>query len=414
MPSLQTAKQVSSYRMSKTIGQIHKENSDMLMELTWDTDVQSRTCYIYDYFHDDQPSLKDHMTYDNTTKTKIEAKFIIKSYQSLDKDRVEYYLQFRPSQKFDFNEGDELYYAKTDYIQKYHSEPFIGLFVDVPDDNGIYHKWIICEKEIANQFPKFLILPINYLLTWVEFDGNIRICREMWSVIRSQTSYTIGQYTDYNFTRPDNQDKLLLPLNPLTEKFWYNSDINKTMRLVVSAPTAHPIVWAVTKVENVHPLGILRLTLYQQLWNEHTDYIDPVTNRMYADYFIYANELEPINPNTTEAPPESEYSAKISADLSTIKVGGTYKLLTVTIYDSSNNDITEEYANADFYWTCKIDDTEDGNLTDYVSWLDNVDYNQRKIKFPDNRSYLGKILYITCNINGDEIITTAQFELITS
>ena len=65
-----------------------------------------------------------------------------------------------------------------------------------------------------------------------------------------------------------------MPLNKFTEKFWYNDDTNKTMRLVISAPTEHPIVWSVTKIENTKPFGLQKLTIYQNFWNEHTDYIE--------------------------------------------------------------------------------------------------------------------------------------------
>ena len=60
-------------------------------------------------------------------------------------------------------------------------------------------------------------------------------------------------------------------LNSITENFWYNNEENKTMRLVVSAPTKNVLVWSVTKIENVQPIGIQKLTLYQTSWNEHTD-----------------------------------------------------------------------------------------------------------------------------------------------
>lgn len=111
-----------------TLGEKLKHDSDVLMESTFDSDPQSKVCYIYDYFHDDQPHLKDHMTYENTTKTRIDAKFIVKTYQSIDKDQVEYYIQLRPSQKVWFEESDELYYFETDYRQKYGVQDFpIGL-----------------------------------------------------------------------------------------------------------------------------------------------------------------------------------------------------------------------------------------------------------------------------------------------
>ena len=130
MPSLQTARRVANAKNNgaKTIGQIYKEQSDFVMEQTFWNDIQSKVCYIYDYFHDDQPDKNVGMTYDHTTKTRIDAKFIVKSYQSIDKDQVEYYIQLRPSQKVWFEESDELYYFETDYRQKYGIQDFpIGL-----------------------------------------------------------------------------------------------------------------------------------------------------------------------------------------------------------------------------------------------------------------------------------------------
>ena len=130
MPSLQTARRVANAKnnSAKTIGQIYKEQSDFLMEETFWNDPQSKVCYIYDYFHDDKPYKNVGMTYENTTKTKIDVKFIVKTYQSIDKDQVEYYIQLRPSQKVWFEESDELYYFETDYRQKYGIQDFpIGL-----------------------------------------------------------------------------------------------------------------------------------------------------------------------------------------------------------------------------------------------------------------------------------------------
>ena len=154
-------------------------------------DIQSKTCYIYDYFHDDQKDKKDHMTYENTTKTRIDAKFIVKSYQSINKDQVDYYIQFKPSQKTVFSKDDELYYFETDYRNKYQNDDFIGLYCDIPDDKGIYRKWLICSKEPANQFVKYLVLPCNYFLHWVENDGQNRYKRSMWVVLRNQNSYVM-------------------------------------------------------------------------------------------------------------------------------------------------------------------------------------------------------------------------------
>ena len=159
------------------------------MEETWFNDPQAKRAYIYDYFHDDQPDKKDHMTYEYTTKTPVDVKFIVKSYQSVDKDQVEYYLQFRPSQKFEFEEGDDLYYFETDYRNRYKVEFPLGAYVDLADDRGIYHKWIIVDSEYANQFRKYLILPCDYQLTWIEKKGQNRVKRKMWTILRNQNSY---------------------------------------------------------------------------------------------------------------------------------------------------------------------------------------------------------------------------------
>ena len=407
MPSLQTARRIANAKTNdaKTLGQIYKEESDFLMEETWDNSVTSKTCYIYDYFHDDfftdehgiTRSLAEGMTYENTNKTKIDAKFIIKSYQSMDKDQVEYYLMFRPSQPVRFNEGDDLYYYETDFRKRYSATFPIGLWVDLPDDRGVYHKWLICRNEPANQFPKYLILPANYELMWVEKNNEKRIKRRMWCVLRQQMSYTSGVYVDRVFGHTDNQNKLILPMNSITEKFWYTDDDSKNMRVIVSALMENPTVWKITKCESASPLGLQKLTLYTNFFNEHTDYVNLETGEMYANYFD--SEITPIDPSTPTTPPSS-ITAKISASTSTIKVGGSYKNLTVNLFNDSNEDITTEYTDATFTWTCSVDDED---WTDKVTWRAGTEYNQKKVKFPNDTSTIGKILSIKCEIVKDDL-----------
>ena len=421
MPSLQTARRVANAKNNgaKTIGQIYKEQSDELMEWTWDNDIQSKVCYIYDYFHDDQPELKDHMTYDNTTKTRIDAKFIIKTYQSMDKDQVEYYLQFKPSQKTEFSECDELYYFETDYRKKYHNDDFIGMFIDIPDDKGIYRKWIICKKEIANQFVKFLILPVNYQLMWIETKGQEKIKRKMWCVLRNQNSYNSGIWRDYIFTSQENQNKLILPLNTITEKIWYTNENSKNMRVLVSAFTENPVAWIISKVETANNLGLQMLTLYQDLFDQNKDYIEKDSNGniigLWADY--YDSNIEPTDPDTPSPTPSNTYG-KITASTSTIKVGGSYKTLTLKLYDADDNEVTDNYSSATFDWTCYIKGNETDDLSEAgVATLivGSSVFNQAKIKFADDRSYLGKILVVHCCIFDEHegyINVLSEFELV--
>lgn len=402
MPSLQTARRVANAKNNgaKTIGQIYKEESDWAMEQTWDNDIQSKICYIYDFYHDDQPRLAEGMTYENTTKTRIYAKFIVKSYQSMDKDQVEYYIQFKPTQKTHFSEGDELYYFETDYRKKYHNDNFIGLFIDIPNDENIYEKWMILRTEPANQFPKYLILKCNYELMWIENNGTEKIKRRMWSVLKMQSSYNSGLWTDLRFTSQENQDKVWLPLNPITEKIWYTNESSKNMRVLVSSFTDNAIAWQISKVENAQPLGVQKLTLYQDFFDQHRDYIEKDENGniigMWASYFD--SEIVPTDPSIPTTPPSS-ITARISASTSTIKVGGSYKNLTVNLFNDSNEDITTEYADdAAFTWTCSIDNED---WTDKVTWRSGIKYNQKKVKFPNDNSVIGKILSVKCEIVKD-------------
>lgn len=408
MPSLSTARRIANAKNNgaKMIGQIYKEQSDDLMEWTWDNDIQSKVCYIYDFYHDDQPRLAEGMTYENTTKTQIDAKFIVKSYQSMDKDQVDYYVQFKPSQKTHFSEGDELYYFETDYRKRYHNDNFIGLFIDIPNDENIYEKWMILRTEPANQFPKYLILKCNYELMWIENNGTEKVKRRMWSVLKMQSSYNSGLWTDLRFTSQENQDKVWLPLNPITEKIWYTMDSSKNMRVLVSSYTDNAIAWTISKVENAQPLGVQKLTLYQDFFDQHRDYIEKDSDGniigMWANYFD--TNITPTDPSTPTTPP-SFITARISASTSTIKVGGSYKNLTVNLYNESNEDITTEYSDATISWTCSIDNKD---WTDKVTWRDGTEYNQKKVKFPNNTSVIGKILSVKCEIVKDNLTIESE------
>lgn len=222
-------------------------------------------------------------------------------------------------------------------------------------------------------------------------------------------------YRDRYFEHPDNQTKLWFPLNSITEKIWHNDDRNKTMRLIVSAPTENPIVWSVTKCENFKPVGIQKITLYQDFYDKDKDYLERDKDgnivAMYADY--YDSNIEPVDPAEPIITPSSIYG-KISASTSTIKVGGSYKTLTLKLYSSNGEEVTNNHSSYlpdDFKWTCSITEGDKTTvLSDVVTWLNGKESNQRKIKFPDDRNYLGKILNVKCVV--DDIETVEQFDLI--
>ena len=412
MLSLSTARRIASMKNNgaKTIGQIHKENSDFVMEETFFNDPQSKVCYIYDYYHDDKPWLAEDITHDNTTKTKIDAKFIVTKYSSIDKDQVEYHLQFRPSQPVRFTENDELYYYETDYKKRYSTQFPIGLFVDIPDEKNVYSKWLIVAKEEGNQFLKYSVLPCDYYLHWIEVNGTERIKRKMWCVSRAMNSYTSGRWIDRYMLGLDDIQKIWIPINPITEQLSYVEE-NKNKRLVLSALIKKPHVWQISKVENTKPLGLIKITLDQDSWDEHTDYVNLETGEMYADY--YDSDIAPTDP-TEPTPTLSSNYGTITASTSTIKIGGSYKTLTATVFDENGTDITDSYSDAVFNWTCSIEGVDSTELDTVITWLDGTTFNKQKIKFSNDRSYLEKILDVKCEIIKDTetIEATMQFELI--
>lgn len=409
MPSFEEIqKMYQAVGMSGTVGENLKNISDDLMDLTWDNDIQSKKCYIYDYFHDDQKELSYGMTYENTTKTPIDAKFIVSQYGSISQDQVEYHLQFRPRQKLTFEENDDLYYFETDYHRKFKVQFPIGLYVDLPNDMGVYEKWMIVQKNIGNQFIKYSILPCNYHLEWIERDGHRKIKRKMWAVLRLQSSYNSGLWTDTYMTKQENQDKIWLPLNRITEKIWYSTDQNKNMRVLVSAYTDRPVAWKISKVENTQPIGIQKLVIYQDYFDQNKDYIEKDSNGniigMWADY--HDSDIEPIEPD----PITNKLNSEIISSTPKIKVGGTYKLLTLKIYDDDHNEITDNYSDATFSWKCSVDEED---LTEKVTWFVIKSNNQIKIKFPNDRTYLDHILDIVCTVekDGQSFETATQYEI---
>lgn len=408
MPSLQTARRVANAKNNgaKTIGQIYKEQSDEMMEWTWYNDEQSKLCYIYDWKHDDSPNMNIGMTYENTTKTPIDAKILVSKYGSIDKDSPTLQCQFKPSQKEYFTKDDELFYME-EYRQKYHLDDiFVGMYLDVPDKKKVYHRHLICMKDVEQNFQKYFLLPCDYFLQWIQTKADKRYKRSMWCVLKSQSSYNSGIWVDNVTASQQNQELLFIPTNEISDTIYYVSeDNNNNQRLIVDIPNYSienwtPNTWVVSKVERVNVRGRTKLTLYQKPFNSNTDYIEKDENGiitgLWANYF---GGTAPTDPDTPTTPPSS-ITARISASTSTIKVGGSYKNLTVNLFNDSNEDITTEYADATFTWTCSIDNE---GWTDKVTWRAGTEYNQKKVRFPNDASVIGKILSVKCEIIKDNL-----------
>ena len=128
---------------------------------------------------------------------------------------------------------------------------------------------------------------------------------------------------------------------------------------------------------------------------------------------VKVNEADPIPTPDPEPDPTEIYTGKIEASSDTLTVGGSYKTLTLKIYDSNKNDLTENYSEATFTWTCSIGDED---YTDKVTWLKWGTFNQEKIKIAEDGSLYTKKMIVKCKVsdpmgNNGTVTVTKEFTL---
>lgn len=171
-----------------TLGRARKKDSDMIMDVTWDGDIQSQVAYCYDYYHDngaEKFKMRDLHPQNESNKIPIAVKFIRHESQSLNKDPVTFWLQFKPGQECVLD-----YYASV-LGDKYGATWPVGIYFDILAEDGKYNKWLCVNTANywGNQFPTYQILPVDYLLQWIH-KGQKCQCPV---VLASQNSYNFQQ-----------------------------------------------------------------------------------------------------------------------------------------------------------------------------------------------------------------------------
>lgn len=175
-------------------GRARKIKSDTIMDATFDRDVQYMIGYFYDYYHDDEPLIyKDLHPENSDSKIPIEVKFIVHQHNTENKDQVGYHIQFKTSQLNPLDYYDDV------FVKKWDAEFPVGLYCDLPDEKGVYRKWLVTERAdwLGLQFPTWYILPIDHVYQWIYRDTNGNAKRyQMCGVQRSQSSYNSGVWLD--------------------------------------------------------------------------------------------------------------------------------------------------------------------------------------------------------------------------
>lgn len=351
---------------ANTMGGGIRRQANIIMEASWNRDVQSKPCFIYDYFHDSEHELNKGLSpFNDPLKTYIDAKYIVSQYPSIAKDQVEYHITFKPSQTNPLTYFEE-------YERKYKVEFPIGLYMDIPDEKGVYRRWMVCGKDYEQQFVKYSVLPCNYHFKWIKEYKKY----EMWGVARMRNSYNAGVWTDYKFTTTENQDQMWLPMNDISNTIYYDD------RFIISSLMREPLIWQVSKVENIHPFGINKITLSQTKFVPELDYVNMETGEMYADYY---KNLVPLTEGVVSEDDEPDFELSVNSRTNNIKIGGGARKITAT-----------KHIRKIELWKFKIDGNEEVNGV-AVKDLLGIEYgdNYVSVKFLGDEMYLKKLLTIS-------------------
>lgn len=389
MPSLDIYKKIKGN--TKTIGEGHKNQSDMVLEATWNNDINSKIAWFYDQDRDDEYELSDDLhPYKSQTKIPIEIKFYEIEYNSLSKDETGMHIMFKPS----FNYQEAVPYYDREYKNVVDSVWPIGMYMDCADSKGIYHRYLVVGqyRHYANQFPSYIVLPCDFKLRWIANQQKY----SCWGVLRSQNSYNSGLWTDYRITSIENQKLFWCPYSPTTVDVFYDT------RCAISGPRQEPIVWSVSKVEDMNVKGIIRLTFKQDRWNSHTDLIEYNEDGEYigawCDYYKAGVPIE--EEEYTLIPSSSIHSIITYSGIKPeIKVEGSCKKFTVKFYNDEDNENPIPVYNG--VWSFKIQTKNELNEDIFVDCSDLVEYEDItpeeeeyykiiKVKFIGNDEWLNR------------------------
>ena len=262
----------------KSLGAVRKKRADMLMNANFKGDVGYKRVFILD------PN--DGWKY-------TDARYSKHAIQSIDRDEVDYYLQFRPQEHYP-----------------------VGTYVFIPDDtkeelyineedplNGdVGDLWMIVQRNDTKQFVRYLVLHINYQLRWVMGDDDHKEIWKCWCCARNRNSYTSGIWVDFRVTSLDNITSAWLPdtYNIFGDKIKEfglvdTRVLTHQMRMMITHNDLHPNCYMISKVDDTTPQGIIKLTLKQDEFNPKRDSIEFHV----CDYYTKNGEISIEKPDPT-------------------------------------------------------------------------------------------------------------------
>ena len=294
------------------------KNSNLLMDKLFDRDIGYKQGKLYDT---DGKFLED-----------IDFKYQYHASYTIAKDKVEFYVQFRP-----------YYHPETKYLADDGIER-LGFILDIPNDNDVIEKWLVLGRNDTLTFTRYNILKCNWTFKWVA-DG---IIYESIGCIRNRNNYNSGVWSDGFVTTVQNEIQFIVPSNDATKTIDYDH------RFMLSDNVTHPKVYSVSKVEDTFPLGAIKITLTQAHYDAATD------NAELGICNYYDSAITPIEEGT-HVPVNATLSMNGISPI--LHKGGSARKIEANITDE-NGDVL----NVEPQWYFKLNgvDVDYADLTDYV------------------------------------------------
>lgn len=252
-----TAEMYKNYLSSygSNLAQVKKNQSDAIMNNSFTADAQYKKVYIL---------TKDGWKWED-------AKYQRHTKLSILKDAVDYYLQFRP--KVHYPIGSYVFVPDDTDFDINISGHELDNPLSLPDER-ITQLWFIVGRDDANAFVRYNILKCNWKFQWI-YDNKLYKC---WGSNRSANSYTSGRWDDQYTSSLDNLTAAWLPdiyyaygNNLYDLGLSDDRTIMHEQRFMLTNNILDPKVYQVTKIIDLNPSGVIKLSIKQDELNKKVD-----------------------------------------------------------------------------------------------------------------------------------------------
>lgn len=294
------------------------KNSNMLMDHLFDRDIGYKRGKLY--------------ATDGTFLEDIDFKYQYHAGYTIAKDRVEFYVQFRPYYH------PEIKYGADDGIER------LGFILDIPSDTGVLEKWLILGRNDTLTFTRYNILKCTQVFKWIAGG----VIYESVGCLRNRNNYNSGVWSDGFVTTVQNEIQFIVPSNDITKTIDYDH------RFMLSDNVTHPKVYSVSKVEDTFPFGAIKVTLTQA-------HYDPALDNAELGICNYYNSAIVPQEDGTHVALNGKLS--FNGTMPLLHKGGSARKITATITDEAGQVLTVVPE-----WSFKVNGTvvNYAELTDYV------------------------------------------------